>query len=312
MEYLVFKKNYQKLFLEKVKENTNKSYANLAKELGVTKGMIVHLIKERCNLRESFYIKLCSMSKININEFEKYVIYKNKLTDSNISIPNNFSKELAELIGIYLGDGNLYNKTYGLTITCGKIDYNYITKYIPELIKKIFNKSGSNYHSKTSNAIKYRIYSKEICSYLINNFNLAYGKKINSKIPKIIFQNKDFLKACVRGLIDTDGGIYRHHKTNLQIIFFNSQMSLINSIKDALEDLGFNPRVGKNNENFCVYLFGKEAIKYYHKIGFNNPKNIIKFNFWVNNNRIPLNKEIENLCASWESNPGPNVFALNN
>tara|TARA_Y100000310_G_scaffold259717_1_gene268457 strand:+ start:1238 stop:2173 length:936 start_codon:yes stop_codon:yes gene_type:complete len=309
MEYLVFKKNYQKLFLEKVKENTNKNYTNLAKELGVTKGMISHLVNERCNLKEDFYTKLHDLAKIKTNEFEKYVLYRNKLRNSEINIPIKPSYKLAELIGIYLGDGNLYHKTYGLTITCGKIDYNYITKYVPKLIKDIFNKEGLIYNSKKSKAINYRIYSKDICSYLINNFNLSYGKKINTEIPKIIFQNKSFLKACVRGLIDTDGGIYRHHKTNLQIIFFNSQISLINSIKNALESLGFNPRIGKNNQNFCIYLFGKEAIRYYHEIGFNNPKNIIKFNFWIKNNRIPLNKEIEDLCVSRGLNPDSNVFA---
>ena len=78
-------------------------------------------------------------------------------------------------------------------------------------------------------------------------------------------------------------------------------MSLILSLKEALGLLNFNPKVGKNNRNYCLYLFGKEVTKYWKEIGFSNSKNILKYNYWLKHNRIPLNKELE--CASRGSNP---------
>lgn len=215
-------------------------------------------------------------------------------------------ENLAELIGIYLGDGHLCKN--GLIITCGRIDENYITEYIPNLIGKVFNKKGNVFYFKNTKAIQLRVYSRGIANYLKNEFGLKFGKKRDIIIPKVILKNKRLTISCIRGLFDTDGGIYRHHKNNLQIIFFNSQKSLIYSVKNALKKLDYNPRVGKNNENHCLYLFGKEAVRYYNEIGFSNQKNITKYTYWSKYKRVPLNKELE--CGCRESNPGLNVFAM--
>lgn len=164
-----------------------------------------------------------------------------------------------------------------------------------------------NLSLKFQKAIRHTIYSREITRYLTKTFNLKLGKKKNPVIPNIILNNKELTKACVRGLFDTEGGLYPHHKTNLQTIFFNKEISLIFSLRKALELLNFNPRIGKNHENHCIYLFGKEAIRYKKQIGYNHQKNNIKYDCWLKNNRIPLNKEIEKECGCRELNPGHHV-----
>ena len=303
MDYLVFKPGYQTEFLREVKGKTNKTWIELAKELDVCKAMIHFLLTEKHSIREEFFLKLCKISGINPLKFTNSILQKIKKSNSDVKIPENTTKELAELIGIYLGDGHIYQE--GLTITCGKIDENFITKYIPNLIKNLFNKKASIYYPKRSKAIVCRAYSRDIIKYFENKFKLKLGRKTNPEIPKNIFKDKELLKSCIRGLIDTDGGIYRHHKNNLQIIFFNSKLSLIYSLKNALESLTFHPRIGKNHTRYCLYLFGKEVIKYQKEIGFSNSKNKVKFNYWLKYNRIPLNKEIE--CVSRDSNPDLNV-----
>ena len=226
---------------------------------------------------------------------------------SYLKFPKKINSGLSELIGIYLGDGHLYKN--GLIISCGTIDSDYITKYIPNLVKRVFNKESNLYFSKTSKLVQYKVYSREIVRYLNLKFNFKLGKKKDIVIPKELFNNKENLKECIKGLVDTDGGIYRHHKNNLQLIFFNSQITLIKSLKYALESLNFNPRIGKNNNNYCLYLFGKEVIRYHSEIGFSNSKNIAKYNHWLKYGKIPLNRELK--CTSRDSNPGYNVFANN-
>lgn len=300
--YLVLKKGEQARFMRVVRNKTNMRWVELANYLNVSKGTICHILKERTTLREEFFLKLCNLSNLDPKEFR---ILKRIHISYNCEVipPIEINSKLAELVGIYLGDGHIYKK--GLIITCGTIDESYITRYIPQLIEDIFNKIGGIYYFKTKKAIQYRIYSKEIVNYLENKFDLKLGKKRTPIIPKAVFEEVGLLKYCIKGLIDTDGGLYRHHKNNLQIVFFNSKLSLIHSLKTALESLKFNPRIGKNHTGYCVYLFGKEAKRYSEEIGFSNTKNRVKYNYWLRYSRVPLNTELE--CASRGSNPDRGV-----
>ncbi len=307
MEYIIFKKEKQKEFLEVIRTKTGLKWIELAGLLNISKSMVNHLYKENCSMRESIFQELCNLINVNPTAFDEHISEKRPINNSNIKIPEFISPELAELIGIYLGDGHINQN--GLIITCGKIDLRYITKYIPNLIKFLFDKTSSIYYFKKSNGVQCRVYSRDIVNYIQKQFNLKLGKKKNSSIPEMILHESTLLIPCIRGLFDTDGGLYRHHKTNLQIIFFNSQISLIDSLKKALEHLGYNPRIGKNNDNYCLYLFGKEAVEYYNKIGFSNFKNNLKFKIWSKHGRIPTNKLIKNICERRGSNPGHDVFA---
>ena len=102
------------------------------------------------------------------------------------------------------------------------------------------------------------------------------------------------LKACLKGLIDTDGGIYNHNQKSLQICFYNSSLTLINSVYKAFIILGFKPFLYKKKDGKCVIsISGKDAIKYIDKIGFSNQKNLFKSEYYKQFGIVPLNSIVE-------------------
>lgn len=55
------------------------------------------------------------------------------------------------------------------------------------------------------------------------------------------------LAACVRGCVDTDGGIYRFHD-RLAVAFFNKNKMLLKDVADGFKQLGFHPSYTKGEE----------------------------------------------------------------
>ncbi|MBI2507499.1 hypothetical protein HYV89_00940 [Candidatus Woesearchaeota archaeon] len=206
----------------------------------------------------------------------------------------------SELVGIILGDGHLSKHTYGIIVTGGKGDFDYITKYIPGLFEQLFSKKPSIRYIKGNlgGGIQSVFYSKKVFNYMIKTYGLKYGKKFDMQIPELFFRNKKLLKSCMRGLFDTDGGIYRHHKNSIQIVFYNSDYSLIKSVFDGLRLLGYNPKICyEKRGKYHVDLFTEDSRRFVEKIGFSSPKNKLKYGFWLKNGRVPKNSEITNAVA---------------
>lgn len=100
------------------------------------------------------------------------------------------------------------------------------------------------------------------------------GNKIRNKmrIPNWIFSKDGYLRACIRGLVDTDGSVYRlsNQDPHLgRISFKNSNPLLVEDFQKAMEKLSFHPSkaVYKN-----IFITRKaDLVKYYKEIGSNNP-----------------------------------------
>ena len=205
------------------------------------------------------------------------------------------NQKLAEFVGIMLGDGCNQLRTNQITISCGTIDGNYISEYIPNLINHLFSKKVS-FRKISYQGLDCIFASKEVSNLLANEMHLK-SPKINCKIPKQFFSNYDELKACIRGMFDTDGGLHRHHKKSAQLKFTNKSHSMVWSLYKALTQLKYRPSITvdhKEKNTLAIYLFDKDVKKYFEEVGSNNPKNNIKFNNWIENGVVPLNKEIEN------------------
>ena len=98
-------------------------------------------------------------------------------------------------------------------------------------------------------------------------------------MPNWIFRNNGFLKACLRGLIDTDGSVFRMSKKDphlLRLSFTNCNHTLLKDTRNAFIQLGFSPsRITRNNK---IYLSRKQDIaRYINEIGFSNNKHIVRF-----------------------------------
>ena len=216
-------------------------------------------------------------------EFENFKVRYSKYDiQRDIKLPLGPSVELAEFIGILTGDGHIsFEKRPNVIFITGNsvTDYNYLTVYVPNLIRYIFNISPYIYLRKNAKAIVIRFRSRAIKEYFDK---MGYYKlRTEIKIPSWILQKK-YSIHFLRGLIDTDGSVFVSKKPGIKqypcIELTTVSLHLANLVKSLLTELGF--RVAKvrsykykqwENLSFKVSLYGqKNLLRWIEIIGFSN------------------------------------------
>ncbi len=286
----------QKELILKAKENL--SWTELSKILNIsTNYLMVELKRERRLLSEEIYNKLCKLAKEN---YKDCIIEKlddnwgrakggkiSKGNTKNIAIPNR-SRELAEFYGIMLGDGNLTKiKAYKLgtyqirIVGDSRYDKDYLTYYVTQLIEKLFDIKVKLSKQKKQNAITLTSSGKKVVEFLENQ-GFKSGDKIKNKlnIPSWIKENEVFLKACIRGIFDTDGSVYKLPKQNVhQITLTNHNKILLKEAREALISLNIKASKISNGRKF--YITKKSELRRFLKhIGFRNPRHVNKIKTW--------------------------------
>lgn len=104
---------------------------------------------------------------------------------------------------------------------------------------------------------------------------LDYGNRVRKQtpIPKWIFLNDNFMKSCLRGLMDTDGTCYflKPHWPNLrQMSFKSNNARLLRDARRMFLHLGFTP--SKIFGNRIVLTRQAEIIRYFKEVGTSNDK----------------------------------------
>lgn len=201
----------------------------------------------------------------------------------DIAIPKK-SEELAELVGIILGDGNLNFYQKGKSICsylmriCGHMneDKSYLNQYVAPLVEKLFKVKPYFYVQKTFNSMHLIVSRKKLVIYL-QSIGLKSGNKVkhNVRIPYWIRSNKNYLSCCLRGLMDTDGSIFRMSNRDphlLRLQFKNYSQRLLEDSRDAFTKLGYSPN------KICNHSFSissqNQIRRYIAEIGFKNPKHL--------------------------------------
>jgi len=138
----------------------------------------------------------------------------------------------------------------------------------------------SNFIVPNANELMVIVHSRKLVDYC-TRMGLKPGNKIANQttIPEWIWEKKSFLRAVIRGLMDTDGSIYElksHWPGLFQIVFDNRNLTLVKDLHRAFASLGFiasKVTYIKPNKSYRVYLTRKDQIrKYYKDIGFSNPR----------------------------------------
>jgi hypothetical protein len=189
------------------------------------------------------------------------------------------SKNLAELVGIILGDGSFYvdKEHYQLDISFNLKDEMEYCDFVKKLLENIAKNKSYIKYDKEGNCIHLRLNRKKDVLCLLEFSLVVPGNKVknNVTIPMWIFKNREYLKCCMRGLIDTDGSIFRMSKRDYnltRIEFKNMNKRLLKDVEKSFVLLGFHTsKVICNRE---IFLSRQDEVKRYIKeIGFNNPKN---------------------------------------
>ncbi len=174
----------------------------------------------------------------------------------------NVSKaKIAYIVGVALGDGNLSNpngRAARLRITCDTRYPNLANEIIGSL-KEIFPKNKvSIVPGPRATYMNISVYSNKLNALL--PWKVGMGSKLHQQatIPTWIFKNKIYAKCCLKGLLQTDGSIYRD-RGYIMINFTNHTQPLAEGVFQIFEMLGYRPTISRtaarnNNYKYCVRL----------------------------------------------------------
>lgn len=186
------------------------------------------------------------------------------------------NNEIWELVGVILGDGNLWSegRHYRIEITGDiKKDRDYFNNYLKNKFRKFTqNKISIKIRSR---GLRLRINSKEFFNLLLQ-IGLHQRKEKIRKLNFLTKINKKQRILVLRGLVDTDGTVIKRSNGQTFIEISSKSKKLSNWMKKNLDQLGFRTFItkytNKNNKTiYRVWLSGKENIQMWvNLIGFSN------------------------------------------
>lgn len=190
------------------------------------------------------------------------------------------SSELAEFLGMMIGDGGM--SKYQITITLHRtLDAQY-GRFVVNTIQNLFRVTPHIRHVPQDSVMHITVSRKNLVEYL-NSIGLPIGDKIRNKIdiPAWILKNRAYKKAVVRGLMDTDGCVVIHrYRTKgksyvyKKLMFSNKSEQLLNTFMNILQSMRIKARWSKNS----IWIDGQgEVEKYIKTIGFHNPKHLKRY-----------------------------------
>lgn len=188
------------------------------------------------------------------------------------------STQLAELVGIILGDGGI--STYQITITLAKTEHAY-ARYIQTLVTDLFGIPVSLHDRESHGASDVRISSRECVLFFLSECGFSVGSKITqaARIPKWIMENPEYRIACLRGTLDTDGCIflethssykdrkYSYPRLNITIYI----PKLIKQLFEIMTSLGLHPKIRRGGKAVQLENLA-EICKYMEVVGSSNPQ----------------------------------------
>ena len=182
-----------------------------------------------------------------------------------IKVPTE-DEDLAEFIGIMLGDGGLtYFQCVVYLNSETDNDYAY---YVVDLLERLFGLRAKIYKSKKEKVWRIVISSVNLVKYLqIKGLSLGSKVRLQLGVPNWVWSKPEYVKACLRGLIDTDGCFVIHrYKVNgkqyayPKIAFTNRSAPILDFVYEGLSQLGFKPKKSLQKQ---VWLYNKNEVRRY-------------------------------------------------
>lgn len=190
------------------------------------------------------------------------------------------SEDLAELVGIILGDGGLTR--YQCVIYLNSDTDQEFALYVQNLIEKLFGSRPSIYKFRKDHVWEVSISGVDLVEYL-NSKGLSLGNKVLLQVgvPEWIWIKEKYMRACIRGLVDTDGCFTMHkYRVNNKIYvypklaFSNRSEPILQFVYQGLKQSGFNP---KRTFKYGVWLHNQQEVRrYLQEIGTRNYKPSVK------------------------------------
>lgn len=275
--------------LEEVKVEQGWTWSEFADKLGVSTYTVRHDWRKKSDsIPLSIAEKLVTMfdKNLSIMTLDAFRGQKKGGLKSNRrgEVPDNWNVKLAEFYGALLGDGCIYSNMNSLCITGNaNLDEDYIY-YLKELCESVFNVEPKINFQQSENVVRLVLNSRKITNFLRDSgFKPGEKKNKNFELPKELY-NDEILKAVLRGLFDTDGGIYAHPNTEIMLDITAKNESIHGLLVEATEVLDLPLGVTSDR----VQLYGEQKVdRFLETLGSSNSRNIKRYLYYKKNRRVP-------------------------
>ncbi|PIN88849.1 hypothetical protein COU60_05505 [Candidatus Pacearchaeota archaeon CG10_big_fil_rev_8_21_14_0_10_34_76] len=206
----------------------------------------------------------------------------------------NITPELAEETGWHIGDGsmNYYfqdNKKKGFYQLRGHIEddkEHYLTRIKP-IFEDLYNVKINLRQMPVTRVFGFQLWNDSIVKFK-ESLGLPLGKKFELQIPPEFTKKMDLLTSCIRGIFDTDGGLYlepKNHKLYPRVYISTISLNLCKELTYFLNSLGIRTTNWKCNQgrlkkldSYKVETRGLEMVsKFFDLVKPKNSKHILKY-----------------------------------
>ena len=208
-----------------------------------------------------------SKNEFVFNEDENFYFLKGKTNSQVVKFPKKLTVELAEFLGLVIGDGHLDKL---------KLEFYNSNEFLRNKYISLVRVFGLNYRvfkSKTTSVVQ--INSRVLNNILNKVFDIPFGKKSDKVcIPeKILKSGEKILAGFLRGYFDTDG--YVSQKKSLREIELATASKLMSEqLKLVLLRFGVvsfvKPKEVNGKRYYRILIRGKFVKNFAKEIGFNH------------------------------------------
>lgn len=225
--------------------------------------------------------------KIDLTLEDQEIIFnpeiKQKFNMKKVNIPNKMDRNLARILGYYLGDGNYEQDKISFSEQRKEV-----AEYYQNLIKEIFGIDSDLKFRGEKNYWQLRVYSR-IISQLFKQIFPQKDKTLNEKIPLIILKSSNnSLAGFISGFFDAEGYVSKG-----RVAFGINNENLTKQFQFCLLRLGIISSVNEydNRKNlysdkirYTLAIDDLESLKkFYSLIGFSSMEKQIKVKNLIEN-----------------------------
>jgi len=208
-----------------------------------------------------------------------------------VAIPDSIDGTLAEEVGMHIGDGSMgvYRGRYLYSLAGHrKDDRQYYHELVLPLFKKLYKCEPKLRF--WSGSMGFQICSKELVNFKAS-LGLPLGPKLGIRIPTDISHTENLAKACLRGILDTDGTMYlekKNEKLYPRIQLKTCSNLLVEDVTNILGKLGYNhscyaekPASKDRRVCYAIALRGYIVERWMAEVGSDNPKHLRKYDKYI-------------------------------
>ena len=321
MKIKISDENIRKKFFDLIKENLNKSWKEIRNESNLSKSSLERYKSGKSLIPEELFLRFLNILKesekknisgfiervpnnlgqikggkmaysINFRKFQegrKKAALLNKTKKKKTFVFNvELSNDICEFIGAFIGDGffNSYNnKLYQVEFSGdSRFDFDYYDKRIIPIIRGIIPDIKPKIYKREKNSIRVVFYSKALFCFLKDFFGFLPGKKAHTvSIPEKIINSEVLTYSTIRGIFDTDGGIFldrreKYRNPYPRIIFQTVSKNLyVQLVEKLLENFKLHSRFDEKRKIYLIEIYGYTQLKKWMSlIGFSNKRHLDK------------------------------------